>query len=66
MAGQVSHTTLLSTLGGAVPVVLALSGACDKAIEQRITAQRALSISERDAIEQRIERLERWHDGESE
>lgn len=41
---------------------IAKSDAADRAIEQRITAIRQLSLTEHDSFKQRLERLERWHD----
>ena len=57
-----TNASLLTIAGGAVSVVLALSGACDRAIDQRITAVRQLSISERDGLSHRVEMLEEWRD----
>ena len=58
MAQPVTHASMLTIAGGAVSIVLALSGACDRAIDQRITAVRQLSISERDGLSHRVEMLE--------
>ena len=66
MATQVTMPTFVSAIAGAVAVVLGLSSACDKAIEQRITSQRTLAISERDSLDGRVDRLERWYDEEHE